>query len=403
MIMDENYPRNVVIVGGSLGGINTARALRRAKYDGEIIFISGEEYLPYDRPPLSKQVLTGEWPPERVALVDDAMLEKLQLDLRLGVRATRLDRDSRSVSLSDGSNVLYDALVVATGASPRVLPNSTHLKGVHTLRTLNDAIAIKEEFEKSPKVVVVGAGFIGSEVAAAARKYGLDTTIVEALPQPLSSSVGEEVGAACAKLHEKNGVTLYCDSPVETFEGDSKVEGVRLKTGEIVSADVVVVGVGVVPETRWLSGSGLNIENGLLCDETCTAGDNIYAVGDVARWFNPLFGETMRIEHWTNAIDQARYVARNIASGDDEYEAFAPLPYVWSDQYETSIQYIGYASSYDEVKIVHGDLESLKFIALYRKNNRLVAALSFDQQQILGDFRQLITNQASWDEALENC
>ena len=399
MATEDNLPKNVTIVGGSLASINAARALRRAKYEGNITFISGEPYLPYDRPPLSKQVLTGEWPPDRVALVDESMLEKLNLDLRLDTKATGLDRQNQVVVLSDGTNVEYDALIVATGAAPRKLPNTEHLSGVYTLRTLNDSLAIKQAFEKSPKVVVVGAGFIGAEVAAASRKHGLDTTVVEALPQPLSSSVGEEVGAACAKLHENNGVKIYCNSPVKALEGEQNVEGVRLLSGEIIPADIVVVGIGVVPETSWLEGADLNIENGLLCDETCLAAENIFAVGDVARWYNPLFGETMRVEHWTNASEQARHVARSIASG--ETSPFAPLPYVWSDQYETSIQYVGYASSYDEVKIVHGDLDSLKFIALYRKNDRLAAALSFDQQQILGDFRQIISNQSSWEDALK--
>lgn len=324
-----------MIVGASLAGLRCAQALRSKGFDGTVTLIGDETTLPYDRPPLSKQVLAGEWDADRIPLADDATYDKLGLDLRLGETVKSVD-----------DLPPHDALVIATGARPRTLDGGV------VLRTLDDALALKAAFGSSPRVVVVGAGFIGAEVAATARGYGLDVTVVEALPQPLSRGLGEEVGAALGRLHTAHGVEIRCGVGVASIDD----AGVHLADGSLVSGDLVVVGIGVVPNVEWLEGSGAEIGDGVLCDENLAVVGlpNAWAAGDVARWPHARYGE-IRIEHWTNAVEQGQHVGAAIMG---DVKPFATVPFVWSDQYEHRIQIVGRPSPTDGIRVVHGSLEA---------------------------------------------
>ncbi len=390
-----------VIVGASLAGLSAAETLRSGGFDGQVVVVGEEHLRPYDRPPLSKQILNGEWEPEQAFLRDDAYHDKLDVEWKLGQRAAGLDLDARAVILGNGETVPFDGLVVATGATPRRLPGSADLEGVHVLRTLDDAMAIRAHLEGGPRVCIVGAGFIGAEVAAACRARGLDVTVVEALAAPLAQVLPPELASACVALHLDHGVNLRCGTTVAGFEGNRRVEALRLDGGEAVPADVVVVGIGVIPETGWLASSGLAIDNGVVCDATlATAVPGIVAAGDVARWPNMLFGETMRIEHWTNAIDQGAAAARRLLLGEDEAQPFAPVPYVWSDQYDTKIQMLGRIKSGDDVRVVHGSYEEGRFVALAGRAGRLVGVLAFNEPRKLVGWRRPIKARSTWAEAL---
>ena len=391
----------VVVVGASMAGTYAAESLRNEGFDGTITMVGDEPDRPYDRPPLSKEVLAGEWEPDRLALPVD--LDSLGLDWRLGTAATALDLDAREVVLGSGERLGFDGLVIATGATPRRLPGTPEISGIHVLRTLEDCLALRADLDRVPgRVVVVGAGFIGAEVAATCRGRGLEVTVVEALPQPLSRALGGDMGAVLADVHRDHGVDLRLGVGVDVdgFVGDQSVSGVRLSDGEVVDADVVVVGIGVQPATAWLEGSGLEIDDGVVCDETCLAAPGIVAAGDVARWTNPLFEEQMRVEHWENAIEQGEAAAKRLLAGDGPGEPFAPVPWFWSDQYDRKIQLAGRAAADDDVAIVHGSLEERRFVALYGRAGRVVGVLGMNRPRHVMQYRQKIAEQLSWEEAL---
>jgi 3-phenylpropionate/trans-cinnamate dioxygenase ferredoxin reductase component len=391
---------HIVVVGASLAGLRATEALRREGFDGRLSLVGAEPHLPYDRPPLSKEVLAGERDPAEIELRRQG-LDDLVLDLHLGRRATALDAGARSVTLDNGTRLDGDGVVIATGASARQLPGTPPLAGIHTLRTLDDCQAIRTALDARPRVVVVGAGFIGSEVAATCRGRGLDVTVLEALAQPMVRGLGPVIGAVCGELHRDHGVDLRLGTAVEGFEGADRVERVRLGDGSAIDADLVVVGVGVAPETQWLEGSGLRLEDGVVCDETGLAAPGVVAAGDVARWPNPLFdGELMRLEHWTNAGEQAVHVAKRLLAGDGPGEAFAPVPFVWSDQYDVKIQTVGRVRGDDEVVIAHGSLEERRFVALFGRDGRLRGALGFSRPRHVMQYRRLLAERASWDDAL---
>ena len=393
--------KSVTIVGASLAGMRAAESLRREGFDGTVTVVGDETDAPYDRPPLSKQVLAGEWEPERIALYDADALDDLRLTWRLGTRAVALDAASRTVTLDGGERLGADGVVIATGARTRTLPGTEDLAGVYTLRSLADSLAIRAEFEATPRrVVVVGAGFIGAEVAATARGRGLDVTVVEMAGTPLERVLGAEMGRVCADVHRDQGVDLRLGLGVAEITGANRVEQVVLSDGTRLDADVVVVGVGVIPNTEWLEGSGLEIHNGVVCDETCLAAPGVVAAGDVARWPNRLFGQSMRVEHWDNAIDQGMAAARRLLAGDDA-EPFAPVPWFWSDQYDRKIQLAGRSGPDDEVAVVTGSPEERRFAAIYGRAGRIVAVLGFNRPRHVMQYRRLIARGATWDEALE--
>ena len=396
--------RSIAVVGASLAGLRAVEALRHEGFDGRITVIGAESRLPYDRPPLSKQVLAGEWDVDRIQLRDADRYDELDLDLRLGTRADRLDLAGSAVGIDDGTAIPYDGLVIATGASPRVLPGMPALPGLFTLRTLDDCLALTAAVaQPGCRVVVVGAGFIGSEVAATCHRRGAAVTVLEMLPVPLARVLGEEMGKVCGQLHLDEGVDLRCGVGVAAVEGDGRVERVVLSDGQDVEADVVVIGVGVQPATAWLDDSGLTLRDGVLCDDRCFAlgsDGRVVAAGDVARWHNPLVGADIRVEHWTNAAEQGDHAARNLLAGPDEATPFAPVPFFWSDQYDVKIQYVGHSSPDDEIALVHGSPADRKFVVLYGRDGRLTAALAFSRPRQLMAYRRLLAEGASWDAAL---
>ena len=380
--------RRILVVGASAAGLAAAETLRREGYEREITLIGAESYLPYDRPPLSKQILAGEWEADRLALRSDEHLADLCLDLRLGTTATGLDVGAREVTLADDSVLSYDALVIATGVSPRRLPG----EGAHVLRTLDDAIALRERIGAGTRLVIVGAGFLGAEAAAVARGLGAEVILLEPAPVPLAHAVGERVGQVLAQAHLDNGVDLRTGVSVTSVARG----GVQLEGGELIAADEVLVAVGSLPNTDWLEGSGLTLDNGVVCDEYCAAAPGVYAAGDVARWHNPLFDTSMRIEHRTNAAEQGMAVARNLLNADAP-KPFAPVPYFWSDQYDMKVQAYGYLRGHEQIAIVEGDLAERSFLAAYRTGDRVAGVLGVGvSPKTIRPWRQAIATRAPW-------
>lgn len=408
MTEDVGAGRTIVVVGASLAGLRAAEELRHQGFEGTITVFGDEPHAPYDRPPLSKQVLAGDWPVERLPLTVavDGGVDALDLDLRLGTRAAALDLQARQVVLAAGERVGFDGLVISTGAAPRELPGTEGLAGAHTLRTLDDCLAVRADLDAGAgRVVVVGAGFIGSEVAATCRTRGCNVTILEALPVPLGRALGDEMGAAMGDLHRDHGVDLRLGVGVAGFEGVDRVERVRLVDGSAIDADLVVVGIGVTPNTGWLEGSGLALDDGVVCDATTLAAPGVVAAGDVARWPSHRFGELMRVEHWDNAITMGEHAARRLLAepgfaGQGPVEAYDPVPWFWSDQYDRKIQLAGRSSGADEVKVIDGSTDERRFVALYRRADRVVGVLAMNRPRLLVTFRGLVERGATWDEAL---
>jgi NADPH-dependent 2,4-dienoyl-CoA reductase/sulfur reductase-like enzyme len=391
----------IVVVGASLAGLRAVETLRKLGFEGGIALVGEESHLPYDRPPLSKEVLKGERSPATVMFREAAFFEELGVEVLNGRKATALDLNHREVLL--GSERLpFDGAILATGSAPRRLPGTPPLEGVYTLRTLDDTRALLDAFAGRPKVAVVGAGFIGSEVASSARSRGLDVTVIEALPVPLIRAVGQAMGAVCASLHRDGGTGLRCGVGVEAVEGSGRVERIRLTDGSAVDADVVIIGVGVSPATEWLEGSGLVIRNGLACEATLRAGPPfVYAAGDIVRWPNPLFETEMRLEHWTNATEQGAFAARNLLAGAAA-RPFESVPYFWSDQYGVRIQLVGLPQGdEDEVRVAHGSVQDRKFVALYRRKDRVVAAFGMNWPALVMQYRTKIMQRVTWEQAME--
>ncbi len=392
---------SITIVGASLAGLRSAEALRRDGFAGRISLIGDELHQPYDRPPLSKQVLAGDWEPERAVLTPADKLEPLGLDLRLGVSATGVDVAARELEV-DGVPEPFDGLLIATGARCRTLPGTEGLEGVHTLRTLDDCLAIRAALDAGAnRMVVIGAGFIGAEVASVAVGRGASVTLVEAMPAPFDRVLGREMGAVVADVHAAKGVDLRCGVGVSSVGGGPGAMTVGLADGSTIHADLVVVGIGVVPNTDWLEGSGLTLEDGVVCDPTCLAAPNVVAAGDVARWTNPRTGESARVEHWDNAVEQGRHAARRLLTTDEESEAFAPVSWFWSDQYDRKIQLAGRPHPDDEVRVVDGSTDEHRFAAFYGRQGRLTAVFGMNRPRQVMQGRALLEQGTAWDEALE--
>lgn len=369
-------PRSVVVVGASVAGVAAAEELRRRGFDGSLTVIGDEAHAPYDRPPLTKSVLAG-------GEVTDAALrsaewpEELGLELRPSTRAVGLDLARRSLELASGERLGFEGLVVATGSAPRGLPGPA-IEGVFTVRTLDDALALRAALVPGARLVVVGGGFIGAEVAATARRLGAEVTIVEVDAAPLTRALGVEIGSLVARLHADEGVEVRCGVAVAGVEGDGRVERVRLADGTALDADAVVVGLGVRPATGWLEGSGLELCDGVVCDAFCRASaPGVVAAGDVARWQHPQLG-AVRIEHWENAVTQGRFAAGTLLGSEDV--PYAPVPYVWSDQYEHKLQVVGRREPGDGLLVVDGSLEDRRFVAAYVRGERVTAAVTLNRR-----------------------
>jgi NADPH-dependent 2,4-dienoyl-CoA reductase/sulfur reductase-like enzyme len=397
---------SIVVVGASLAGLRAAEEIRHEGHTGPVIVIGDEIHAPYDRPPLSKQVLAGTWGVERIHHHAPDVLDTLGIEFRLGRRATGLDLESATVRTDDDQELHYDGLVVATGATARHLPGTEGVPAVRTLRTLDDCLGLRSDLAAAgerARVVVIGAGFIGSEVAATCHGLGAVVTVVEALPTPLIRVLGEEMGDVCAGLHRHEGVSVRTGVGVDRLSsqpGDDPPVVVHLSDGTELAADVVVVGIGVVPAVGWLESSGLALDNGVACNEFLFAADRVVAAGDLARWDHVALGETLRVEHWTNAAEGAAVAARNLLAGTAAAEAYVPVPFFWSDQYQTKIQVIGLPGPDDEVVVVEGSADEGKLVALYRRGDRLRAALAFSRPRQLMAYRPLLLAGASFDEAL---
>lgn len=385
-----------VVVGASLAGLRAAEGLRRGGHDGPLTIVGAERHRPYDRPPLSKQVLTGKVEPEATALHEAGELEA---EWVLGTEATNLDTDKRVVLLAGGEELPYDQLVIATGARPRMLRGFEPGPGVHYLRTIDDAIRLRDELSGASSLAVIGAGFIGLEVAASASQRGLDVTVLEALPIPLDRAIGETMGTQIADLHRRRGIDLRTDVIVEGRVGNGRIEGLRLSGGEIVPADAVVVGIGVAPETSWLEDSNVDLNDGVLCDErlrVLSGGrplPGVVAAGDVARWPHPGWSRLARVEHWTNAVEQGEAAARTLLEGGGA-PAFAPVPYFWSDQFGLKIQFVGETVPGDEVALIEGSFEEERFLVAYGRAGRLVAALGIRRPARVMAMQRLIGERA---------
>ena len=392
---------SVVIVGASIAGMHAAHTLRAEGYDGGITVIDADANTPYDKPPLSKQVLAGTWGVERITL--PAAKEDLGLDYRLGRRAMGLDRANRFVRLDGGERVGYDGLVLATGAAARWLPGAPMLEGIHVVRSLDDCLGLRDALDEGPnRVVVVGAGFIGAEVAATCRGRGLEVTMLEAAAFPLERVLGPTIGATMADLHRANGVDLRLGAGVAGFDGTDRVEAVRLVDGSVIPADVVVVGIGVSPNTGWLEGSGLDLNDGIVTDHTLCAAPGVVAAGDVARWPSARYGEMLRVEHWETALQMGEAAAKRLLSDNDgrDPQTFDPVPWFWSDQYDRKIQLAGRSSAGDDFEVVIGSLDERRFVALYGRAGRVVGVLGMNRPRHVMQLRSLVEDRADWQEAL---
>ncbi|GHO62191.1 pyridine nucleotide-disulfide oxidoreductase [Ktedonobacter sp. SOSP1-52] len=382
----------IVIIGAGAAGLTTAETLRRLGFQGTIMMVHAEHTLPYDRPPLSKQVLAGTWAPEKVHLRSPVALEKLALDWFHGVEATHLDVAGHCVALSDGQRLEFDAAVIATGLTPRFLSSGHDLQGVFVLRTLEQTLALRQALAAGTRLVVVGGGFLGLEAAATAHQLGLVVDVVEPLPVCLEGPLGRAIGERVMHLQTAHGVRLHNGIGVRRLIGDQvqghggAVREVVLEDGSTLPADVVLVAVGAQPNVSWLEGSGLTLQNGIVCDAFCQAAPDIYAAGDVANWYHPHVKRQVRLEHRMNATEQGQAVARNILG---ERQPFAPVPFFWSDQFDVKIQMYGIASRGAELRIVEEALHEDRFVAAYyEEGERLVAVLGWNSPKQLLSYRQ---------------
>ncbi|MEU5248519.1 FAD-dependent oxidoreductase [Streptomyces asoensis] len=382
--------RTVAVVGASLAGLSAARSLRGRGYDGRLVVIGDETHRPYDRPPLSKEFLAGTLGEADLSLEADD--EDLRAEWLLGARATGLDRARRAVRLADGREVRTEGLVIATGAAARTLPGTEGLAGVHSLRTLDDARALRDELAIGGRLVVIGGGFIGAEVASTARALGLEVTVVEVAPTPLAAPLGATMGGLVSALHADHGVRLLCGVGVKGIGGESRVDAVHLEDGRSIPADIVVVGVGARPCVEWLEGSGLALDNGVTCGADGRTGlAGVVAVGDCANWYDPRAGAHRRVEHWTGARERPDAAVATLLAGGAVEPGVPRPPYFWSDQYGVKIQFAGHAGGADSVTVEEGSPDGRDVLAVYRRAGRPVAVLGMNQPRSFTRWRKQLS------------
>ena len=358
-----------MIVGGGLAAARTAEQLRRADYTGAITIVSDENHLPYDRPPLSKEVLRAET--DDVTLKPAEFYADNDITVLLGNGARSVDTVAKSLTLADGTTLGYDELVIATGLVPKRIPSFPDLPGIHVLRSLDESRALRSEAREADRAVVVGAGFIGCEVAASLRTLDVNVTLVEPQPAPLASVLGEQIGGLITRLHQAEGIDVRCGVGVAEVSGDDRVRKVTLTDGSELDADLVIVGIGSKPATDWLEDSGITIDNGVVCDEVGrTTAPHVWAIGDVASWLDVVAGQ-VRVEHWSNVADQARAMVPAMLG--HEASAAVTVPYFWSDQYDVKIQCLGEPEATDTVHIVEDD--GRKFLAYYERDGVVVGVV----------------------------
>jgi 3-phenylpropionate/trans-cinnamate dioxygenase ferredoxin reductase subunit len=385
--------QQVTVVGASLAGISVADKLRSLGFDGKIVLFGAEQMLPYDRPPLSKQILAGDGGETPALLRPAHHYTDLDIELCLGMRAQRLDVRSRELELATGKRFRFDGLVLACGAQPRRLEIGRHLRGIHVLRTMEDSLRLRDALGTASSVAIIGAGLIGSEVASAAIARGLPVVLVEPGPTPMPRIVGRHVGDYCAALQRAHGVDLRLERQVSEFVGRTRVEAVRLNDGAVVPADVVVLGIGAEPATDWLLDSRIRLSDGIVCDAQCRVAPGIYAAGDVARWQIGTT-ETCRVEHWANAVEQGETVAGNLLGQETGHVAAG---YFWSDQFGKKIQFAGRVAPDCSECVFSENGQRGRVIALYGKAGRLCGAVAFDWPAMLIACRRLVAAKATWE------
>jgi 3-phenylpropionate/trans-cinnamate dioxygenase ferredoxin reductase component len=392
MISDQTH----VIVGASLAGAKAAETLRQEGFDGRIVLVGTEDERPYERPPLSKDYLRGEVGREKVYVHDEGFYSEHDIELALGRTAVNLDASGRELELDDGTRLRYDRLLLATGAEPRrlAIPGGD-LDGVLYLRSVRDSDTLRERFDRGGAAVVVGAGWIGSEVAASARQRGLEVTVLDPLAVPLERVLGAEVGAVYRDIHADQGVRMLMGTGVEAFEGAGAVERVRIGDGRALECDFVVVGVGVEPRSGLARQAGLALDNGIVVDEHLqTSVPGVFAAGDVANARHPFYDEHLRVEHWANALNQGPAAARNMLDQDSPYER---LPYFYSDQYDVGMEYTGFARAWDRV-VFRGDPESREFIAFWLLEDRVVAGMNVNVWEVTEAIQRLVRERVAVDD-----
>jgi 3-phenylpropionate/trans-cinnamate dioxygenase ferredoxin reductase component len=385
-----------VIVGASLAGAKAAETLRTEGFGGRVVLIGSERERPYERPPLSKDYLRGESGRDKVYVHDEGFYSEREIELRLGTTVTGIDTGTAQVALDDGERLRYDRLLLTTGAEPRRLPIAGgELDGVLYLRSVGDSDALRERLDRGGSVVVVGAGWIGAEVAASARQRGLDVTVVEPTSVPLERVLGAEVGAVYRDVHADHGVRMLLGTGVDAFEGGTAVERVRTSDGQLLECDFVVVGVGVQPRTQLADAAGLAVDDGILVDEHLrTEAPGVFAAGDAANAFHPLYGERVRVEHWANALHQGPVAARNML---DKAEPYDNVPYFFSDQYDVGMEYAGLARTWDRV-VFRGDTAGREFIAFWMVGDRVVAGMNVNVWDVTDDIQRLIRERVAVDD-----
>ena len=382
--MQQRY----IIVGANLAGGTAAITLREEGFDGEIELIGAEPHPPYERPPLSKEYLQGEKPFEDALLKPVNFYTEQNIQTRFGTRAVRVDPRDQVIELEDGGRTRYDKVLIATGARNRKLRiPGADLEGICDLRTVDDADRIRARSRSGSRAVMIGMGFIGSEVAASLRHHGVEVTVIEPFKTPLYRVLGEQIGRVFEALHRENGVRMLFEDSVTAFEGTGRVQRVVTSAGRRIECDFVVVGVGVEPATDLMADSGVKIDNGIVVNEYCqTNVEGIYAAGDVANHFHPLFGRRMRVEHWQNAIHQGQAAARSMLG---KREPYSDVHWFWSDQYDCNVQYAGFHTQWDEL-IVRGSLERRSAVVFYMQEGRIAATVAFNRGRDLRRAMSLI-------------
>ena len=401
--------KKIVVIGASLAGLRAVETLRSNGFTDDIVVVDSADRILYDRPPLSKKFLAGDWDADRIALRKAEEIAKLNAQWLTNTAATHLDTAGRLITTSTNDTISYDACIIATGGVVRHLANQPNARGIHTLRTIDDAEKLRDRLTPGKNLVVIGAGFIGLEAAATAKSKGCNVTVLEGLPAPLIRALGEEMGRLVTRVHDANGVNIRCNVRVESIVADENVSGVRiineLGVSELVSADEVLVGIGVAPATAWLADSTVTINDGIVCDAQLQCAPGVFAAGDVARWPNALFTDiepNMRVEHWTTASEQGAHAALNALAhiNGTEQTAFSTVPFFWSDQFTARIQFLGRATNATDIRVVAGSPDDGRFAAAYFANDRLIGVLGVSMPKAVMPARKLLETHTSTADAL---